>query len=276
MRKFFVIAVIIGICLYVYLSRFYWFLWPVTKPMNIERVQYKEESSTLITEGKKLLQQRKDNDAWTVFAKILINSPNDVDALWGKAEILRRNRKFDEAEEVVKQALAQDPKHLPSLLTLSYIRYSQDRLDDALSLVTTVLQSYQSKENEAMAYMLLGTINGRRASKGNIIAKLNYGTQVQCYLLKAKELAPELPEVHLALGTFYLVAPSIVGGNLNKAYEELNAAVTMAPDFATANARLAQYYRRKGDFENYTTYVDKVEELDPDNEVLKELKAQQP
>jgi tetratricopeptide (TPR) repeat protein len=119
--------------------------------------------------------------------------------------------------------------------------------------------------------MMLGTINSRRSAKGWFLNKLRYGTQIRCHFLKAKEFAPDLPEVHLGLGTFYLLAPPIVGGNLNGALKELELAVKIAPDFATANARLAQAYKRKGDLEKYKYYFQRAKELDPDNEVLMEL-----
>jgi len=272
MRKIIVLLLIIGAFAYVYTCRAYWFLRPVTKPLDIERIQYKEPPAQLLTEGIELLRLRKDNAAWINFSMILTGDPNNNDALWGKAEILRRKRNYKDAEEILNRIIAQEPKHTPSLLTLAYIRYKEDRLDEAQTLIAQVMQCYPDKESEALAYMLLGALNSRRATKGGVLAKISNGTQIKCYLLKAKELAPDLPEVRLALGTFYLEAPLIIGGNLNRAFEELVATVNLAPDFATANARLAQYYRKKSDYMNYNAYRQKAEELDPENEVLQEMK----
>jgi hypothetical protein len=44
----------------------------------------------------------------------------------------------------------------------------------------------------------------------------------------------------------------------------------MAPDFATANARLAQSYKKKGNKEKYNYYLQRAKELDPENEVANE------
>ena len=219
-----------------------------------------------------LLKARKDNDALVIFEKVLASRPDNLDALWGRAEVLRRSYKFKEAENLLSQIFKKNPKHIPSLISLAYIRYKDDDLDVALKLINQVLKEKNlGRENKALAYMMLGTINSRRSAKGWFFSKIRYGTQIKCYFLKAKELAPHLPEVHLGLGTFYLKAPAIVGGNLDKAVQELETAVRIAPDFATANARLAQAYKKKGNLEKYDFFIQRARELDSQNEVLKEL-----
>jgi Tfp pilus assembly protein PilF len=272
MRRLVLILVVVACFLYIYVSRAYWFLRPVTRPLNLERIQYKDEPSLILTEGLEFLRVRKDDAAWANFTRILAANPQETDALWGKAEVLRRKRGYEEAESLLDQVLSRDPNYVPAMVSLAYIKVKQDRLDEAQNLIANALQCYLKKDNEALAYMMLGYINSKKAQKGNILGKLHYGTQIKCYFLKAKELAPDLPEVRLALGTFYLEAPALVGGNIRLAGEELTKAVELAPDFATANARLAQYYRNRSDFVNYNIYIEKAEMLDPDNELLKELK----
>lgn len=226
-----------------------------------------------IKEAFSLLKNRKDNAALVIFEKALREQPDDLDALWGKAEVLRRARDYKRAEDALNNILKKYPVHLSSLISLSYIRYKDDKLDEAQQLVGLVLKSDSlDKENEALAYLMLGTINSRRSAKGWFFSKIKYGMQIECFLLRAKELAPDLPEAHLGLGTFYLLAPGIAGGNLNKAIEELEMAVKIAPNLATANARLAQGYKKKGDLEKYNFYIQRTRELDPQNEVLKEIR----
>ena len=64
---------------------------------------------------------------------------------------------------------------------------------------------------------------------------------------------------------------SIVGGSLDRAIEELKCAVELTPDFATANARLAQAYQKMGDEDKFKFYCARAKELDPQNEVLEEI-----
>lgn len=219
-----------------------------------------------------LLRTRRDKDALVIFEEILAKQPDDIEALWGKAEVLRRSRDYKQAEALLNTILSKNSCHIPSLISLSYIRYKDDRLNEAQKLINRVLKTQGlDKHDEALAYMMLGTINSRRSSKGWLFSKIKYGTQIKGHFLKAKELAADMPEVYLGLGTFYLLAPSIVGGNLDKAIKELENAVKLAPDFATANARLAQAYKKMGDEKKYKFYLTRAQELDPDNEVLREI-----
>lgn len=217
------------------------------------------------------LKFRKDKLAWEESEKILRQEPQNTLALWVKAEVLRRTYRFKESEKLLNQILSQDPNHISSLISLSYIRYHDGKFEKALKILQKVLkQPRLDKQNEALAYMILGAINSRRSKKGWLLGKIIYGTRIKSYFLKAKELAPDLPEVHLGLGTFYLLAPAIAGGNLDKALQELELAVKIAPDFATPCARLAQVYKKTGDLEKYNFYWQKAKDLDPQNEVLYE------
>lgn len=225
-----------------------------------------------INEALSLLKTRKDNAALSLFEKIITQEPDNLSALWGKAEVLRRNRDFTQSQELLNKILAKDPNYAPALISLAYIKSRDDKFKEAIVLINRALaNSAAQTESRALAYMLLASINSKRSSKGWVINKIIYGTQIKGYFLKAKQLAPDLPEVHLGLGTFYLLAPAIAGGNLEQAIKELELAVKIAPDFATPYARLAQAYNKKGCEEKYYFFMQKTQELDPQNEVLKEL-----
>jgi len=229
----------------------------------------KEVSS--LKQGKELLRVRKDKQAQAIFEGILKTDPGNIEALCAKAELLRRSYKYKEAEDIYNGILKKNPEDMRSLNGLAYIRYTQGRLDESQKLVNKILKTCTNKQNEALAYLTLGAIYSKRASEGWLLSKIKYGTQIKKCFLKAKELAPDMPETHMGLGTFYLKAPSIVGGNLDLALKELEIAVKMAPEFATANARLAQAYKKSGDLTKYSHYLEITKKLDPQNEVLKEL-----
>lgn len=220
----------------------------------------------------KYLKIRKDKLALAESEKILAVKPDDATALWVKAEVLRRAYKFRESEEILNRVLSKNPAHAPSLISLSYIRYHDNKFSQALKILKQVLrQPGLGKEDKALAYVFIGSINAKRASSGGFLSKVSYGTRVKGFFEKARDIAPDLPEAHLGLGTFYLLAPRIAGGNLDKAVKELEYTVTLAPDFATANVRLAQAYKKKGDFEKYNFYLKRARELDPENEILKQI-----
>lgn len=220
----------------------------------------------------KYLKSRKDNLALAEADKILAADPNDLCSWWARAEVLRRAYKFKESEGLLNQILAQHPNHISSLISLAYIRYHDNNSREALKILKGVLnQADLDRENKALVYMLMGSINAKK-SKAGFFAKIAYGTRIKGYFERALALAPDLAEVRLGLGTFYLLAPSIAGGNVDKAIEELEYALNLTPDFATANARLAQAYKKKGNLEKYNYYLQRATGLDPENEVLKEIR----
>jgi len=242
-----------------------------SKPSRQEEMGFFAIGESLggIKEAYRLLTARRDIEALRIFEEILSQDSTNIQALWGKAEVLRRGRRFKEAESILIGNLESDPEHPPSLLTLAYIRYKDNDLSQAQKLIGRALGSPQlSRQDKGIAYMLKGAINSRRSKSGWIFGKLIYGTQIKGYFLKARELAPQLPEVHLGLGTFYLLAPKIAGGDRKRAIEELRLAIDIAPDFATASARLAQAYKEEGSLEKYNYYVQRARRLDPQNEVL--------
>ncbi len=219
-----------------------------------------------------LLKYRRDNEAMEVFENILSAQSDDHNALWGKAEILRRKNKIKEAEIILNDILSKTKeRHLGSLNTLAYIKYDNNDLKGAVALVNKVLNLQPlDNQNKALAFMVLGAVNSKRAAKGGLMSKVVNMGKIKPYFLKAKELAPDLPEVRLSMGTFYLLAPAIIGGNLDKAIEELETAVGIAPEFVTACVRLAQAYKKKGMQDRYNYYISKARELEPENGFLRE------
>ncbi len=218
------------------------------------------------------LKIRKDDQALAAAEKIMAQESDNLEALWIKAEFLRRKGLVNESQDLLNRILNINPRHFASLNTLAYIKYRNNEFDSSLSLVDKILNSPDAdNDNLGMAYLMLATINSKLASEGNLLGKLFYSGKIKGNFLKAKRLAPDLPEVYLGLGSFYLMAPSIIGGNYDKAVKELEYAVKLAPDFATVNIRLAQAYKMKGDNDRYKVYIDRSKVLDPNNEILKEM-----
>jgi len=236
----------------------------------VERVAPEKENKS-IKDVFALLKVRKDNEARVLTEEILFANPDNIEALWAKAELLRRSYNLREAEKVINKILEKKLDYLPALNNLAYIRYKEGKLEGAKKICDKVLGSKNlDRENEAFAYLTLGAINGQRTQDGWLFAKIRYGTQIKCLFLKACSLAPDLAETHLALGTFYLKAPAIAGGDLDQAIKELELSLAIAPDFGLANARLAQAYKKKGELAKYDFYIERAKKLDPQNEALSE------
>ncbi|EFK96083.1 Tetratricopeptide TPR_4 [sediment metagenome] len=218
------------------------------------------------------LKFRKDKLALIEAEKILSQNSDDLTALWGKAEVFRRSYKFDEAKKILDFILSKQPDHAPALICLSYIKYHFNKFEEASKLLNPLRDKPGlERENRAIVYMLLGSINAKKAHLGGVLSKVIYGTQIRRYFEKAKAIAPDLSEVHLGAGTFYLLAPKIIGGSIERAIEELQCAIKLTPEFATPSARLAQAYKKKGDLANFKFYLQQAKKLDPENEVVREI-----
>jgi len=96
---------------------------------------------------------------------------------------------------------------------------------------------------------------------------------VKANLDKAQRLQPDSPVVLFGLGSYYLLAPVIAGGNKTKAEEYLNKAVKVDPYFADVYVRLAQLAKIKGQKEKYDFYMNKALEIDPGNELALDTKS---
>ncbi len=219
-----------------------------------------------------LLRIRQDRQALELFEQVIDTQPQNSDALWGKAEILRRSRAYDAAQSIIQDILKRDPNHAPAKVSLASVYENKDNLKGALRLVQEVILDLRTtRQDKAIAYVMLGSIYSKLAGNGGFLAKLSYMNKIEPAFLKATELDPGLPEAHLGLGSFYLLAPGLIGGSIIKAVGELEIAAAIAPDFATAHARLAQCYKRMGDTKKYTLHLDRALALDPQNEVLAEI-----
>ena len=204
------------------------------------------EYSSKIDEAMDLLRTRRNKDALAILDKILLSEPKNPDAIWGKAEIFRRAGQYKLAELMFKEVLEIKPDHLPALISLAYLRYTEGNLKAALNLTNQAfILSGSCRQGKALTYVLLGLINSARPFNGGVIARINRSLEIKSYFLRAARLAPELPETHLFLGIFYLEAPFLEGGNLKQAIRELTRAVEIAPEFSEANALLAQAYKKQ-------------------------------
>ena len=225
-----------------------------------------------VEEGLVLLKQRRDSEAKEVFAQVLASEPQNIDAQWGEAELLRRRGDYVEAERIYQEILSKNPEYIPALLSLGLQYCKLNKLKEVTLLIGRVSKlNILSSDDYSMLFVLLGAFNSKKAEQGGLVAKIRYGSQIKGYFKKAVALAPDLPDARLGLGTYYLFAPAVAGGNLNQAIKELEYATNLAPRFASAYARLAQAYQKKKDIKHYNFYLHKAREIDAQNEVVQEL-----
>ena len=110
----------------------------------------------------------------------------------------------------------------PALITLGYIEYNKGNYHESIALAKKVIE--QSLDNVDLssytrAYLIIAAAEAIRAQKGGLWSKIVHGPKISRYLDKAEQLQPDSSMVLYARGSFYLLVPGIIGGNLNKAFE---------------------------------------------------------
>ena len=222
------------------------------------------------------LNLHQDQAAFKIFAALLNNNPDMVEAKWGLAESARRLHDLKKAESLLNEAIKQDSQFAPALISLAYIKYFRMDFKGSILLALKVIQQGQDKVdlgNYTRAYAMYAGSKGMLAHYGGILSKAIDGLAVKINLDKAQKLQPDSPAVLFGLGSYYLLAPVIAGGNKSKAEEYLNKALKIDPFFADVYVRLAQLAKIKGQKEKYNSYMNKALEIDPGNELALDTKS---
>jgi tetratricopeptide (TPR) repeat protein len=217
-----------------------------------------------------------ESDAENTFHKILFLSPPTIEAQWGLAEILRRKHQIEESQDILNRLVKSHPEFSPAYISLAKIKFTQMDFVTSVELASKVIQRGTSNVDRgtyARAHLMIAGANGMIAHNGGLLSKISHGRSVLPNLKSAHKLLPDDPEVLFGLGSFYLLAPSLVGGSTNKALHYLGKAVVIDPLFADAYVRLAQAYKKKGDDGKYHKYLHKALEIDPQNVLAHDIES---
>lgn len=232
--------------------------------------------SDLYVLGLIYLNLRMNKEAESVFTKIVNLDKDLYEAKWGIAEVKRREHQLDKAEESLVEIKEAYPDFAPALISLAYIKYIKMDFNAAVKLASTVVYYGKDKvdlSNYVRALLLVGGSKGMIAHYGGPISKLINGMAVFPNLKRAEEFQPDSSQVLFGLGSFYLLAPSAAGGNIDFAFNYLEKAAKLDPGFSDCFVRLAQAYKIKGDMKKYEINIAKALELDPQNEIALDVKS---
>jgi len=201
---------------------------------------------------------------------------DDVGAKWDAAEVLRRQHKLEEAEEILKEVIKANPDFSPAYVSLAHIRYIQTDFEGSARLIVKVMQQGKDRaglNNYVEALTLYAAAKGTIANFGGPLSKIVNGNTAKRSVKEAERLLPSAPVVMYALGNYYLMAPPIAGGDLKKAEEYLNKTIEADPLFVDAYVRLAQFHKLKGDKDKFDFYLDKALGIDPQSELALDIKS---
>ena len=159
-----------------------------------------------------------------------------------RANTLLQQGRVDEAAAVLHTLLAAQPDDAQAHQLLCRIYYAQDMGDDAIhECELAVANAPSSSDNQ----MWLARAYGFKASHANPFSALSLAVKVRVAFERAVQLDPENIQAKEDLGQFYVAAPSLIGGGLDKAKA---LADTMQPRYpAQAHRLLALIAEKKKD-----------------------------
>jgi tetratricopeptide (TPR) repeat protein len=149
-----------------------------------------------------------------------------------RANALLQQGRVDEARHALQQALSAQPGDAQSHQLLCRVYYAQEMADAAIRECELSASSDPGNSN---TQMWLGRAYGMKASRANPLIAFSLARKVHAAFERAVQLDPANVQAMSDLGEYYVQAPAIVGGGLDKARE---LARRMEPRFPSQAHRL--------------------------------------
>jgi tetratricopeptide (TPR) repeat protein len=149
-----------------------------------------------------------------------------------QADALLHQGRVDEAGNVLREALTEQPGDARAHQLLCRVYYAQDVADTSIHECELAVSN---APNESDYQMWLGRAYGLKASHANPFLAIGLAKKVHVAFERAVELNPTNISAMSDLGQFYVGAPSIVGGGLDKAQD---LAARMQPHSPSNSHRL--------------------------------------
>ncbi len=159
-----------------------------------------------------------------------------------QANLLLQQGKVDQASAILHQTLSERPGDAWAHALLCRVYYAQDMADAAVSECE---KAAANAPEDSDTQLWLGRAYGMKASQANPVAAFGYARKVVASFQRAVQLDPGNIQAMNDLGEYYVDAPGIVGGGLDKAQ---SLAAQMGPRFPAQSHRLlALIAEKRGD-----------------------------
>ncbi len=168
-----------------------------------------------------------------------------VVAVYGVAQVdstgieLINQKKYSEAQSFFESAVRKNKKDAEGHYYLSLSLMLQQKFDDAEDEVN---EAIDVNDNIARYHLLRGQILGQKAMTANMFSQGLLAPKIKNAFLRASELDPSNIEARQALYNYYVLAPGIMGGSEEKAFEQAMAVVKL--DAFRGYLMCANYYGR--------------------------------
>jgi tetratricopeptide (TPR) repeat protein len=159
-----------------------------------------------------------------------------------QAEALLKQGRVDEATTMLNQVLAADANDARAHQLLCRVYYAQDIADPA---VKECEQATQIEPSNSDYQMWLGRAYGLKASQASMLSAFTLAKKVHVAFERAIQLNPANVTAMDDLGHYYVDAPAIVGGGLDKAQALATKLMVRSP--AKGHRQLAMIARKNKD-----------------------------
>lgn len=133
-----------------------------------------------------------------------------------EANLLLQQGKVDQASALLQQTLSEQPGDAWAHALLCRVYYAQDMADSA---VAECEKAAANAPNDSDTQLWLGRAYGLKASHANPFAAFSYARKVAASFQRAVQLDSNNIHAMNDLGEYYVDAPGIVGGGLDKAQD---------------------------------------------------------
>lgn len=168
--------------------------------------------------------------------------PASVWADSSTAESALKQGRVDEAATMLKRTLKQEPHNAYAHQLLCRVYYAQDNADAA---VPECERSVRDDPSRSDSEVWLGRAYGLKASQINMLSAFAVARKVAAAFERAVELDPSNVQAMSDLGQFYVAAPAIVGGGLDKAQALAPKLMALSPE--KGHRLLAMIAQKKSD-----------------------------
>jgi tetratricopeptide (TPR) repeat protein len=177
-----------------------------------------------------------------LFVTALVVGTASAPADTASAESLLKQGRVDEVASILHQTLKAQPHDGRAHQLLCRVYYAEDRADAAVrECERAVSDDPSSSDSEVW----LGRAYGLKASQINMLSAFVVARKVPVAFERAVELDPSNVRAMSDLGQFYVAAPAVVGGGLDKAQALVPKLMSLSP--AKGHRLLAMIANKKND-----------------------------
>ncbi len=183
--------------------------------------------------------------------------------------VLMWDHRLSESRVVLTGVVRLHPDFYPARATLAHLDYLRKDFDRSYEGALQMIDRRKELSRFHFALSLLVASGAKGILvKRNLVRAIAAYFEVNGYLKEARRQMPDSAEVLYAVGTYYLLTPSIAGGDLDQAAALLEKSRKLTPLNPGVYVRLAQCYRARGLKLAVQQYLDYARYLDPQDELL--------